>query len=556
MIKTAHLRNATSKARGAVHEAVVSEAMTSSESPGCSPGVPTAVATTIEASPDNSIDVLEQTFVSVVRVLTTAGTGRGDDSSYEQVAAEFELEDYAKELAFLPDLTEPAETKLDYSAKNVQNPELSALKIHDKIMIASGNALPSPAYGVVATSIPWASPIVIVLKKNGLDIRLCVDYKLVNTVTMIMEYAMPLVDDLLTDLEAYLWFCLLDAASGFWAIMMTMRERKLSAFVCPIGHFEWLCMPFGLKNAPIIYQRMIYNALWGFVQPKGGWRAFADRIQAAENRTYKLRQLRNEASMHWSANPQNVRTKFEAAHEDSVSADPVSQLINSPDADMFTTSEADTSTLVPVFDRRSFVDDICFGGKTFDECLKLTEITKLSFPNTKKGVQSFLGAINYYGRFIQDFAADGAALYQLKDDDFEPGVRFCGRVIKDSELNYHPIEKAVLALLLVLNWIYKSKSLFGRASQFLVLLSPWHLIVQRVKEKDCASTQLLHATVTNFVDLDEALAPVAPPKQGSPTTRLDPSLLYARIPISHDGFVVSYDGSAKHPNFGGYGSCS
>ncbi|GMF90521.1 unnamed protein product [Phytophthora fragariaefolia] len=83
--------------------------MTNSEPPGCSPGVPIAVATTIEASPDNSIDVLEQTFVSVVRELTTEGTDRGDDNSYEHVAAEFELEDYAKELAFLPDLTEPAE---------------------------------------------------------------------------------------------------------------------------------------------------------------------------------------------------------------------------------------------------------------------------------------------------------------------------------------------------------------------------------------------------------------------------------------------------------------
>ncbi|GMF27855.1 unnamed protein product [Phytophthora fragariaefolia] len=251
-IKTAHSGNARSKAKGTVHEAVVSEAMTNSEPPGCSPGVRIAVATTIEASPDNSIDVLEQTFVSVVRVLTTEGTERGDGNSYEHDAAEFELEYYAKELAFLPDLTEPAETKLDYTANNVRNPEMSTeqqasliavLKNHDKIMIASGNALPPPAYGVVCdidvgghapikqrarriplrqlkklyellkgllkagliafSDSPWASPIVFVLKKNGLNIRICIGYKLVNAVTMIMEYAMPLVDDLLTDLEAY-----------------------------------------------------------------------------------------------------------------------------------------------------------------------------------------------------------------------------------------------------------------------------------------------------------------------------------------------------------------
>ncbi|GMF53698.1 unnamed protein product [Phytophthora fragariaefolia] len=229
----------------------------------------------------------------------------------------------------------------DYSSNNVQNPELPAeqqarliavLKNHDNVMTTSGNALPPPAYGVVwdidvggdapikqrARRIPLRQlkklyellkgllKAGLIAKKNGLDIRLCIDYKLVNAVTMIMEYAMPLVDDLLADLEAYLWFCSLDATGGFWAIMMTVR---------------------------------------------------------AQERADRSRQLRNEASRHWSARPQNVRTKFDAVHEDSVTADPVSQLINSPDADMFTASEADTSTLVPVFDRRSFVDDICFGGK-------------------------------------------------------------------------------------------------------------------------------------------------------------------------------------------------
>ncbi|KAE9163080.1 hypothetical protein PF005_g30592 [Phytophthora fragariae] len=148
--------------------------------------------------------------------------------------------------------------------------------------------------------------------------------------------------------------------------------------------------------------------------------------------------------------------------------DPVLQLINHPDADMFTASEPDESSLVPVFDRRSFVDDICFGGRTFEDCLhtldrllsrfedcrisvsftksifvqrqvdflshgisrdgiranpkKMAAITELTFPRTKKGMQSFLGALNHYNRFIQDFAVYGAALYQLKDDDFAPGV--------------------------------------------------------------------------------------------------------------------------------------
>ncbi|OWY95234.1 hypothetical protein PHMEG_00034813, partial [Phytophthora megakarya] len=132
-------------------------------------------------------------------------------------------------------------------------------------------------------------------------------------------------------------------------------------------------------------------------------------------------------------------------------------MVNDPYADMFATNEPDESSLVPVFQRRSFVDDICFGGTTFDDCLgtldkllarfeecrisskvdflshevspegiradpkKMTAITKLPFPKSKKGMQQFLGSLNYYSRFIQDFAVYGAALYQLKEDDFLDG---------------------------------------------------------------------------------------------------------------------------------------
>ncbi|GMF46150.1 unnamed protein product [Phytophthora fragariaefolia] len=142
---------------------------------------------------------------------------------------------------------------------------------------------------------------------------------------------------------------------------------------------------------------------------------------------------------------------------------------------------------------------------------KLKAITELSFLKTRKGVQAFLGALNYYSRFIQDFAVYGAALYQVREEDFGPGgdlstakrsftalqakladapilrhfdrakevhvmlfanewalsttlmqehngimhpVRFCGRGLKDNEANYHPAEKEVLALLLLatLSW--------------------------------------------------------------------------------------------------------
>ncbi|OWY94236.1 hypothetical protein PHMEG_00036092, partial [Phytophthora megakarya] len=208
-----------------------------------------------EATPDpnsgSDVRMLEKSFISVVKVITTNGyESAEDDVIYVHEPADVELTDYAQELAFLPDFSDHSPTEPDFSAANVVNPALSVddqaklvnvLKTHKSIMIASGNALPPPAYGVVcdinveehapikqrARRIPirylqklyellkgllkanlvsfsdsqWASPIVIVLKKNGEDIRLCIDYKMVNSVTAIMEYAMPLVDDLLTDLS-------------------------------------------------------------------------------------------------------------------------------------------------------------------------------------------------------------------------------------------------------------------------------------------------------------------------------------------------------------------
>ncbi|OWY98183.1 reverse transcriptase [Phytophthora megakarya] len=80
--------------------------------------------------------------------------------------------------------------------------------------------------------------LTIVRKSNGVDIRLCIDYKLVNSLTRLMVYPMPLISDLLEDLDKALWYCSLDVASGFWVVPMTDRAREISAFITPFGLFE------------------------------------------------------------------------------------------------------------------------------------------------------------------------------------------------------------------------------------------------------------------------------------------------------------------------------
>ncbi|KAG2794591.1 hypothetical protein PC111_g22533 [Phytophthora cactorum] len=110
---------------------------------------------------EDAIVTLESTHVSVARVLTTEGNEASDNTRtdhYERPASKIGLEAYAKELAFLPDFTEESNTTIDYGSRNVTDPRLSTgrqgrliatLKTHEHIMIASGNALPLPVYGVV-----------------------------------------------------------------------------------------------------------------------------------------------------------------------------------------------------------------------------------------------------------------------------------------------------------------------------------------------------------------------------------------------------------------------
>ena len=79
-------------------------------------------------------------------------------------------------------------------------------------------------------------------------------------------YPMPLISELLQDMDKAMWYFSLDMGSGFWVVEMTERARATFAFITPSGLFEWLRLPFGLKNDPQIYQRSIDNALYGYLK--------------------------------------------------------------------------------------------------------------------------------------------------------------------------------------------------------------------------------------------------------------------------------------------------
>ena len=107
---------------------------------------------------------------------------------------------------------------------------------------------------------PYASPVVIVRKKNN-EIRLCVDYRALNSKTIPDAYPLPRIDDSLDALGGAKLFSTLDLASGYYQVAMEREDREKTAFVTPFGLYEYLRMPMGLATAPATFQRLMQTTM-------------------------------------------------------------------------------------------------------------------------------------------------------------------------------------------------------------------------------------------------------------------------------------------------------
>jgi len=108
----------------------------------------------------------------------------------------------------------------------------------------------------------WASPVVIVPKKNG-KARFCVDYRRLNNITKKDAYPLPRMEDCLTSLGDAQVVTSLDCTAGYWQVPLRKEDQEKTAFTTHCGIYHWLSMPFGLTNAPATFQRALNIILSG-----------------------------------------------------------------------------------------------------------------------------------------------------------------------------------------------------------------------------------------------------------------------------------------------------
>ena len=225
---------------------------------------------------------------------------------------------------------------------------------------------------------PWASPIVLVKKKDGTT-RFCVDYRKVNDVTRKDAYPIPRVDDTLDMLSGSTWFTTLDLKSGYWQVEVAEEHREKTAFCTQEGLFEFNVMPFGLCNAPATFQRLMNSVLAG-LQWSTCLVYIDDIIIVGKTFDEHLK---------------NLQHIFECLKQAGLKVQ--------PHKCQFLQQEV------------TFLGHVISPNGIAPDPAKTSKVEQWPTPTSATQVQQFLGLANYYCQFVKDFACRAKPLHQLTE---------------------------------------------------------------------------------------------------------------------------------------------
>lgn len=272
-----------------------------------------------------------------------------------------------REIEFEIDLI-PGTTPISKTPYMIAPRELRELKVQLQELLDMKFIRPSVS--------PWGAPVLFVKKKDG-SLRLCIDYRELNKVTMRNKYPLPRIDDLFDQLQGAKYFSKIDLRSGYHQLKVKATDVPKTAFRTRYGHYEFLVMPFGLTNAPAAFMDLMNRVFKQFLDKFVI--VFIDDIL--------------------------VYSKTKEEHVEHLRV--VLQMLK--DKKLY----AKLSKCEFWLNKVSFLGHVISGNGISVDPAKVEAVSNWPQPTNVTEVRSFLGLAGYYRRFVEGFSQIASPLTNL-----------------------------------------------------------------------------------------------------------------------------------------------